>query len=311
MERRFVALSLDNEEEEVVQVQRGPNPVSEKKELCLLNGFKFYRMDLERVLKGSLWTFNRHLLLVHHLEDGEDSLKVSLIFSNFWVQIHDVPPGYFSEALTRQMGDFIGKFLEYDGANLGRGVQNHLRIRIQMDVRRHLRRKKRGERREAKWGNNYEGTDLGRRKKEEEIRGGLKVERIHSNLQGRVDMDQDSVMCVMEGGDGKKRPRRESDRSMEGKEVGSLVNKRATWEMLRNLSRSQGLSWMVCGDFNEIFYSFKKVGGIPREEKRMAAFRDVLDEYQLMDVDLRRGGLRRRLVWMRLDDCDRQVESIS
>ncbi|MBA0813436.1 hypothetical protein Gohar_027284 [Gossypium harknessii] len=138
MERRFVALSLDNKEEEVVQVQRGPNPVSEKKELCLVEW-----MDLERVLKGSLWTFNSHLLLVHHLEDGEDSLKVPLIFSNFWVQIHDVPPGHFSEALTRQMGDFIGKFLEYDGANLGRGVRNHLRIRIQMDVRRHLRRKKR------------------------------------------------------------------------------------------------------------------------------------------------------------------------
>ncbi|KAH1113799.1 hypothetical protein J1N35_007177 [Gossypium stocksii] len=50
MERGFVALSLGNEEEEVVQVQKGPDLVSEKEELCLVG------MDLERVLKGSPWT---------------------------------------------------------------------------------------------------------------------------------------------------------------------------------------------------------------------------------------------------------------
>ncbi|KAG8497286.1 hypothetical protein CXB51_008550 [Gossypium anomalum] len=179
-ERGFAALSLDDEEEEVVQVQKGPDPVYEKEELCLVGCFLtasvihfpvmrntmaniwhpvkgvqisdlgektflfrfFHRMDLERVLKGSLWSFNTYLILVHHLGEGEDLLKVPLIFANSWVQIHDVPPGYFSKALARQMRDFIGKFLEYDGTNLGRRVQNHLHIRIQMDVRRPLRRKK-------------------------------------------------------------------------------------------------------------------------------------------------------------------------
>ncbi|MBA0573841.1 hypothetical protein Golob_001098 [Gossypium lobatum] len=40
-------------------------------------------MDLERVLKGSPWTFNSHLMLVHHLGEGKDPLKVLLIFTNF------------------------------------------------------------------------------------------------------------------------------------------------------------------------------------------------------------------------------------
>lgn len=46
----------------------------------------------------------------------------------------------------------------------------------------------------------------------------------------------------------------------------------------------QNHPWLVCGDFNEIMYSFEKSSGQPREEKRMGAFREVLNEYQLIDV---------------------------
>ncbi|MBA0813378.1 hypothetical protein Gohar_027237, partial [Gossypium harknessii] len=37
-------------------------------------------------------------------------------------------------------------------------------------------------------------------------------------------------------------------------------------------------------DSNKIMYSFEKAGGMPREERRMEAFQDVLEECQLMDV---------------------------
>ncbi|KAA3462404.1 reverse transcriptase [Gossypium australe] len=57
-----------------------------------------------------------------------------------------------------------------------------------------------------------------------------------------------------------------------------------TWNLLRQLIRIRSHPWIVCGDFNEILYSFKKRGGAPREEKRMEAFHNVLEECQLMDV---------------------------
>ncbi|MBA0707227.1 hypothetical protein Golax_019295 [Gossypium laxum] len=136
MERGFAMLSLDDEEKEVVQVQKGPDPVLRKR-------------------------------------------------------------------------NYVWKFLEYDGTNLGRRVRNHLRMRIQMDVRR----------------------PLGRKKK---------------------------VLVSSE----------------------------------------------ICS----------YVGGVLREERMMAAFKDVLDECQLMDVgflDFRHGRLKRRIVRMRLDDCGKQVEAIS
>ncbi|MBA0575935.1 hypothetical protein Golob_027549, partial [Gossypium lobatum] len=77
-------------------------------------------MDLKRVLNGSPWTFNNHLLILHKLQRGEDPLKIPLIYSPSWVQIHDVPIGFVSKNLAIQMGNFIGEFMEYDGSNLGK-----------------------------------------------------------------------------------------------------------------------------------------------------------------------------------------------
>ncbi|PPR96281.1 hypothetical protein GOBAR_AA24388 [Gossypium barbadense] len=102
----------------------------------------FHAMDMDRVLKGSPWTFNNHLLILHPLQWGEDPLKIPLIFSPFWVQIHTIPMGFFYENLARQLGYFLGKFMEYDNSDLGKGKRNFMRIRVQWDVRHTLKRKK-------------------------------------------------------------------------------------------------------------------------------------------------------------------------
>ncbi|MBA0702549.1 hypothetical protein Goari_005442 [Gossypium aridum] len=102
----------------------------------------FHVMDMERVLKGSPWTFNNHLLLLHKLKLMEDPLIVPLIYTPFWVQIHDIPAGFFSERLAIQLGNFIGAFMEYDGSNLGKENRNFMRIRVKIDVRYPLKRKK-------------------------------------------------------------------------------------------------------------------------------------------------------------------------
>ncbi|MBA0560833.1 hypothetical protein Golob_023916, partial [Gossypium lobatum] len=93
----------------------------------------FHVMDMERVLKGSPWTFNNHLLLLHKLQLMEDPLIVPLIYTPFWVQIHDIPAGFFSERLAIQLGNFIGAYMEYDGSNLGKENRNFMRIRVKID----------------------------------------------------------------------------------------------------------------------------------------------------------------------------------
>ncbi|MBA0873946.1 hypothetical protein Goshw_009577, partial [Gossypium schwendimanii] len=99
-------------------------------------------MDLDQVQNGVPWTFNNHLLVIHHMVDGQNPLKILLIHVYFWVQVHDLPPSFFSKHIAKQLGEFVGEFLEYDTKNLERGLNNYMQIRVKMDVRRQLRRKK-------------------------------------------------------------------------------------------------------------------------------------------------------------------------
>ncbi|MBA0748181.1 hypothetical protein Gogos_005028 [Gossypium gossypioides] len=58
-----------------------------------------------------------------------------------------------------------------------------------------------------------------------------------------------------------------------------VSNKNVSWNLLRKLGQDQNYYWLVSGDFNKIMYSFENSGGIPREERRMETFREVLEEF--------------------------------
>ncbi|KAG8473060.1 hypothetical protein CXB51_034996 [Gossypium anomalum] len=71
--------------------------------------FKFFHeLDVYRVVSGSPWTFNSYLLIIHRLKNDEDLKLVSLIYSAFWVQVHDLPLGFFSKAIAKQLDNFVG-----------------------------------------------------------------------------------------------------------------------------------------------------------------------------------------------------------
>ncbi|KAA3476013.1 reverse transcriptase [Gossypium australe] len=57
-----------------------------------------------------------------------------------------------------------------------------------------------------------------------------------------------------------------------------------SWEELRTLYTGESFPWFVCGDFNEIMYGSEKKGGVPRNERRMEVFREVLVDCGLMDM---------------------------
>lgn len=106
--------------------------------------FRFYcEIDLQRVVNGMLWFFNRHLIVFHQLGRGEDPSIVPLWETMFWVQIHNIPSGFMMEGMACQIGDFIGRFLEYDTSLVTRGFGQYMRIRVSIDVRLPLKRKKR------------------------------------------------------------------------------------------------------------------------------------------------------------------------
>ncbi|KAH1122442.1 hypothetical protein J1N35_005602 [Gossypium stocksii] len=106
--------------------------------------FRFYcEVDLQRVLDGLPWFFNHHLIIFHRLEGGEDPNLVPLWHTLFWVHVHNLPVDLTSEGTARQLGDFVGKFLKYDTSLIAKGVGSYIHIRVILDVRLPLKRKKR------------------------------------------------------------------------------------------------------------------------------------------------------------------------
>lgn len=65
-----------------------------------------------------------------------------LVLTLFWVQIHNVPIGLFSENLVVNLENFLGYFMEYNVPNIGKENRNFMQIRVQIDIRRPLKRKK-------------------------------------------------------------------------------------------------------------------------------------------------------------------------
>ncbi|MFQ6640669.1 hypothetical protein Gotur_014302 [Gossypium turneri] len=93
-------------------------------------------------MKGAHWTFNNHLLVFHRLQAMKDPMLVPLFYSHFLVQVNDLTPGFYSEAVVIQLGNFIENYNEYDGNHLNRGTQHVMRIKVLIDVRSPLQRKK-------------------------------------------------------------------------------------------------------------------------------------------------------------------------
>ncbi|MBA0842188.1 hypothetical protein Goarm_002032 [Gossypium armourianum] len=138
MENELAQLSINDEEEEIIHIPIDPNTENRGETFQLVGCFLtastihfpamkstmanlwhpvkgvricdlgekrylfqfFHAMDMNRVLKGSPWTFNNHLLVLYKLELGEDPLQIPLVLTPFWVQVYNIPIGLFSDILA-------------------------------------------------------------------------------------------------------------------------------------------------------------------------------------------------------------------
>ncbi|MFQ6655521.1 hypothetical protein Gotur_026040 [Gossypium turneri] len=130
-----------------------------------------------------------------------------------------------------------------------------------------------------------------------------------SKVQGLMEMEYGSEDCLVKGGDGKKLSRMEKNHS------GLIVDDALGGRDRGLLVRGQLLSTTAkgCGDFNEIMYSFEKVGDIPREERRMkdALIQHLPHSYLghcslLMHIEKEGNGSRRKRfrfeAWWTMED---------
>ncbi|MBA0781796.1 hypothetical protein Gotri_002682 [Gossypium trilobum] len=162
-------------------------------------------MDLDRVVNGALWIFNNHILVFRKLHVGEDPVK----------------------SVAKQLGDFDGEFLEYDSKSLPQSRRTAVVSSFWL--------REYGE-------EGTQGCNMERGNRESGRQGsGLKMDPIlEANLDGdgsdnfgmvgntfkiggRNDMDHDGEENPIEGEEGKKRPRNDTENHKVAKVIDSLV----------------------------------------------------------------------------------------
>ncbi|KAL8502936.1 hypothetical protein ACS0TY_021892 [Phlomoides rotata] len=99
----------------------------------------FHPLDLKRIMDGSPWSFGVHPLVLHQLRFGETPNLVPLDKILFWVQIHDLPMGAYTEGVGILLGNYIGRFVEYDSSNKGAVWRPYMRIQVEVSVNNPLK----------------------------------------------------------------------------------------------------------------------------------------------------------------------------
>lgn len=104
--------------------------------------FVFYHiMDLNKVIEGGPWSFEQNMLVYSRLNEGEAAQSIVLNGVDIWVQVYDVPTGFLSENILKNIGMSIGNYIKADPASLEGTWKQYVRIRVTMDIGKPLKRR--------------------------------------------------------------------------------------------------------------------------------------------------------------------------
>ncbi|XP_060961861.1 uncharacterized protein LOC133032058 [Cannabis sativa] len=101
----------------------------------------FHEIDIQRVLTGSPWTYDRKQLIIERLKKGDNPRTIALNKLDIWVQIHDLQSGFKTARAVQQAGNYMGVYLESDPKNFQGVWREYLRVRVRLTVDVPLKRR--------------------------------------------------------------------------------------------------------------------------------------------------------------------------
>lgn len=80
--------------------------------------FQFYhKLDIKRVVEGSPWTFGCFQLSFAHLQGGDNLRTLPINNLDVWVELYGMSPGFMSQRVVTDVGNYIGSYIEGDANN--------------------------------------------------------------------------------------------------------------------------------------------------------------------------------------------------
>lgn len=80
------------------------------------------------------------MLILGVIKEGENPPEILLFNVSFSVQIHNLPMGFMSERVGQNIGNYLGKFLEYNEKNSVDSRRPFMHICVLIDVRKPLKK---------------------------------------------------------------------------------------------------------------------------------------------------------------------------
>lgn len=111
----------------------------------------YHKMDVQKVIEGGPWSFEQAMLVLHELTPTEDSSMVELQNADIWVQIYDIPRGFLSENILKNVGDSMGKYIRSDPKTFDGTWKPFVRIRVSVNIEKPLKRRLRIKREGDSW----------------------------------------------------------------------------------------------------------------------------------------------------------------
>ena len=94
-------------------------------------------VDIEKVLMGETWTFNRHLVVLECYDGSTLVRKLHFRTTSFWVQIHDLPFSFLTTRVAVSIGETLGVVaIPKDRSEMRGG--NFMRVRVVIDITKAL-----------------------------------------------------------------------------------------------------------------------------------------------------------------------------
>ena len=88
---------------------------------CSRNGFKVReagehiklfvfdnKEEVEKIMASEPWSFDRHLVVLHRLENVVPVQEVAFNMVSLWVQVHEIPVSYLNREVAEELYEAIG-----------------------------------------------------------------------------------------------------------------------------------------------------------------------------------------------------------
>ncbi|KAM6578787.1 hypothetical protein CsatB_030624 [Cannabis sativa] len=101
----------------------------------------YHEVDIQRVIDGSPWSYDRKPFIFTRLQEGENPRLVEINHVDMWVQLHNLQSGNMTLSVVTTLGNYIGSFVESDPNNFVGVWRDYLRVRVRLDVRKPIKRR--------------------------------------------------------------------------------------------------------------------------------------------------------------------------